>query len=81
MESAWRIASAAILGNPIYVPVEIELQRQMICAVCEENKAGRCVICGCGVSSKIIRKTNLAQEQCPLPKPKWERWKPTIKTA
>jgi hypothetical protein len=64
----------AIQGKSVIVPPEVRAAREAICAGCEENLAGRCRKCGCGVRSQFLRKTHLASEQCPLPEPKWARW-------
>jgi hypothetical protein len=78
--AAARAMASVMHGSPLIVPIGVELQRQMICADCDENKSGRCRVCGCGVSAQFIRKTHLATEKCPLPVPKWGRWTPQNKT-
>jgi hypothetical protein len=70
--AATRVIGAAIAGRPVRVPPTILAQREAICAACEENLAGRCQKCGCGVRSQFIRKTHLATEKCPLDPPKWD---------
>jgi hypothetical protein len=69
-----RVARASLAGQPIRVPPDVLRAREMICAACDENLAGRCKKCGCGVRSQLIRKTHLATEQCPLSPPKWPRY-------
>lgn len=72
--AAMRAAWAGMIGASMLVPPDVELQRQLICSNCEENRAGRCRVCGCGVSAQFIRKTHLATEKCPLNPPKWLEW-------
>ena len=72
--AAARAVGAAVAGRSVIVPDYIRVEREVICASCEENLAGRCRKCGCGVRAQWIRKTHLATEQCPLEPPKWLKW-------
>lgn len=75
--AATRAVKAVAHGKPVVVPPAVLAAREAICKTCEENIAGRCRKCGCGVRSQFIRKTQLATEQCPLDPPKWGKWPET----
>jgi hypothetical protein len=72
--AASRVVSAIVNRAPVLVPSEIRSTREIICSICEENIAGRCRKCGCGIRAQLIRKTHLATERCPLEPPKWTEW-------
>lgn len=76
-KAAGRALGSAIQGKSVIVPPEVRAAREAICAGCEENLEGRCKKCGCGTARggfRFLRKTHLANEQCPLPEPKWIQW-------
>jgi hypothetical protein len=72
--AALRATQAVLSGRSALVPREVRAAREAICATCEENIAGRCRKCGCGIKRQWIRKPQLASEQCPLNPPKWTTW-------
>jgi hypothetical protein len=72
--AAARTLRAALAGRPIFVPPDVLKARESICATCEENLAGRCRKCGCGIRAQFLRKTHLATEHCPLTPSKWPEW-------
>jgi hypothetical protein len=63
-----RVISAAVQGEPVFVPDEERDRRLAICRGCAfyDLVQARCTKCGCGGM-----KPGLATEHCPLDPPKW----------
>ena len=71
--AAGRVATAALTGQQILVPLEVAQERLAICDKCEWLKRGDgaaegfwvCLRCGCGLNGKVRCKAFLATETCP----------------
>lgn len=63
-------------GVPTASPEQQE-ERLKICGGCQYNKGGTCQVCGCNLKLK----TSWAEQQCPLPVPKWGPVVPQDKPA
>jgi len=63
-KAAVRVATAAIIGQPVLASqAEIDA-RKAICKPCPELVSGQCRLCGCSYQHKI----RLATEECPVGK-------------
>jgi hypothetical protein len=71
-----RALGAVLTRQVLRVPDDVLTQRQAICGDCSENLDGRCAQCGCRVIGKLLTKTLLAPEKCPLNPPKWDVYEP-----
>lgn len=71
-----RIARAAITRDLILVPPETESARREICHACPRFRKsdGRCSLCGCGTSGRILDKLKYATEKCPDHPPRWLKY-------
>jgi len=72
-KAAIATAKAAISGEAVTVPADVEASRQAVCAACEhwDGEKARCKQCGCFTNFKI----KLATQSCPLGK--WLEWRDT----
>lgn len=62
--AATRVASNIIHGKPLTAEDDVIAKRKEICNACEFFKNGRCLHCGCYLSSK----QRLSSESCPVGK-------------
>lgn len=71
-----RTGGAALAGQPVRAPEEVQTERLAVCAACSDfiPDENRCGLCGCKTKGWVLNKIKWATERCPASPPKWGPW-------